>query len=188
MYRSRILAVVGLTATALATALAITTTPALATGGESQTTTTAVTTPAATTPPAAPPATAPPAASPHAIVCTGNPACQPPLLFCHPGAPCYPHPTPSIGGRCTAGGIIITISGRPCSCDKPQPTATTSVWVTTTAVVAGTSTSPGTAAASGSLPVTGSRLPLIGGLAILLIAAGIGLFVIARRRQVRFTA
>jgi LPXTG-motif cell wall-anchored protein len=50
--------------------------------------------------------------------------------------------------------------------------------------VAGASSS----AASGSLPVTGTSIGIIAGVAVVLLGAGIALFVVARRRRIRFTA
>jgi hypothetical protein len=50
--------------------------------------------------------------------------------------------------------------------------------------VAGASSS----AAAGSLPVTGTSIGIIAGVATLLLGAGVAMFLIARRRRVRFTA
>jgi hypothetical protein len=49
-------------------------------------------------------------------------------------------------------------------------------------------TDPSTPAATGILPVTGAGVGLIAGVAVALLAAGALLFVLARRRRVRFTA
>ena len=67
---------------------------------------------------------------------------------------------------------------KPTPCDTASPTGSV-----VPSGVAGASSS-----AAGSLPVTGANIALISGAAILLVGAGAGLFMVARRRRVRFTA
>jgi LPXTG-motif cell wall-anchored protein len=76
---------------------------------------------------------------------------------------------------------------------KPSPTASASTSPTTqpSTSASGTPTpAPGgnTTGSGGGLPVTGAAAGTIAGVAALLLAAGVVLFVLSRRRKVKFTA
>lgn len=97
------------------------------------------------------------------------------------------------------GGNKGDVTGKPC----PSPEPTTSPTVAPTASPTAVPTSPGTEVPSptaapgagggeaddeGSLPVTGAGVIGMGALALVLIGGGAALYVVTRRRRVRFTA
>lgn len=92
-------------------------------------------------------------------------------------------------------------------CPEPTPSASTPTTPATTEPTSAPPSSPGTkvppptstddappppdsgvSAGGPSLPVTGPALPIIAGLGVLIVAAGVALAVVARRRRTRFTA
>lgn len=74
--------------------------------------------------------------------------------------------------------------------EVPPPTksATPSAQPSASGGAGGGPVSPSTSAAAPALPVTGSQTGLYAGGAVVLLGAGAGLFVVARRRRVKFEA
>jgi LPXTG-motif cell wall-anchored protein len=90
-------------------------------------------------------------------------------------AGCATQPAPALGATCPVTGETIDIAGAKCTCTQAK-TAGVYTWVKK--ADAGTE----------SLPVTGASVIATVAVSLFLLAIGAGLFVMARRRKVRFTA
>lgn len=87
------------------------------------------------------------------------------------------------------GSIAVKFAAHDkCEQPAPTPTATAVPTATATADPTPTATAPPAAGSGGGLPITGAPVAGVVAAAVLLLAAGVGLFLVARRRRVRFTA
>lgn len=77
---------------------------------------------------------------------------------------------------------LRTINWAECPAPSKSPSSSAPTSASTSGVAAVTSSS-----SAAALPVTGANVALMAGSAVVLVGAGVGLFLVARRRRVRFT-
>lgn len=88
----------------------------------------------------------------------------------------------SVDPSARRGRTSISVDFRPGDGPASQATAYLTIGTTSSHPSATTPTHP-SQTASGGLPVTGASLPLVGGLAALLLGAGVGLILLTHRRS-----